>query len=103
MQITCPTCGTRDSGEFTYWGDATVKRPAPETASQQDWCDYVYLRDNPMGPHRECWQHVQGCRQFLLVERDTETHAIGRVEPAGPWAAQPKAEPVSQPEAEPVK
>ena len=35
MLIPCPWCGPRNQVEFTYGGDATVKRPAndaPETA-----------------------------------------------------------------------
>ena len=31
----------------------------------------VFVRDNPMGEHREYWQHVHGCRQWLFVVRDT--------------------------------
>jgi sarcosine oxidase subunit delta len=40
------------------------------------------VRSNPKGPHRERWQHSDGCRLWLVVERDTLTHAITRVEPA---------------------
>jgi hypothetical protein len=36
--------------------------PALDDAVRQRWHDYVYLRDNPAGPHRELWQHVSGCR-----------------------------------------
>jgi methylglutamate dehydrogenase subunit B len=41
--------------------------------------DYVYLRDNPIGPVREHWYHAQGCRNWLLVTRDTATHEISQV------------------------
>jgi sarcosine oxidase subunit delta len=78
--IRCPWCGERDSSEFYYGGDATVKRPA-EDAGLKAWHDYVYLRDNPKGPHRELWQHSAGCRAFLVVTRDTLTHAISDVQP----------------------
>jgi heterotetrameric sarcosine oxidase delta subunit len=74
--IRCPHCGARDHTEFTYGGDATVKRPADD-ASVETWFDYVYLRDNPRGPHQELWQHTQGCRAWVVVTRDTLTHAIG--------------------------
>jgi heterotetrameric sarcosine oxidase delta subunit len=76
--INCPHCGPRDHTEFSYGGDATVKRPA-DGASVETWFEYVYLRDNPRGPHKELWQHVQGCRAWLEVTRDTLTHAIGDV------------------------
>ena len=76
--IKCPHCGPRDHTEFSYGGDATVKRPADGT-SVETWYDAVYLRDNPRGPHEELWQHVQGCRAWVVVTRDTLTHAISAV------------------------
>src|SRR5690349_22766106 len=92
MRILCPHCGERDNEEFSYLGDATVRRPdnaveaAPAARAGQPgfdaWMDYVYLRDNPKGPHRELWQHVHGCRAWLVVTRDVRTHAIERVESA---------------------
>jgi sarcosine oxidase subunit delta len=77
LRINCPVCGLRDETEFSYGGDATVVRPPQDEPSADAWHDYVFLRDNPRGPHREYWQHVQGCRQWLVVERDTLTHKIG--------------------------
>ncbi|MEO5692501.1 MAG: sarcosine oxidase subunit delta [Usitatibacter sp.] len=79
--IRCPWCGDRDHTEFNYGGDARVVRPAPD-APLADWVDYVYMRDNPRGAHEEYWHHVQGCRQWLRVGRDTMTHTIFRVLPA---------------------
>jgi len=81
LRIICPICGERDHSEFTYGGDATVVYPdlsAPVGA----WINAVYVRSNPKGPHRERWQHSDGCRLWLIVERDTMTHEIRRVEPA---------------------
>ena len=75
LLITCPHCGPRDQVEFAYGGDASISRPAPE-ASLQDWIAYVYLRDNPAGPHEEYWQHVAGCRRWLRIRRNTVTHEI---------------------------
>ena len=37
---------------------------------------YMYLRDNPAGLHRELWFHEQGDRSWLVVTRDTVTHAV---------------------------
>ena len=81
LRINCPFCGERDHSEFTYGGDATVTCPALG-ASAEAWFEAVYVRSNPKGPHRERWQHSDGCRLWLIVERDTVTHAITRVEPA---------------------
>jgi len=86
MRINCPHCGPRDHAEFTYTGDGTILRPDDSVSEQQPWQDYVYLRDNPRGPHVELWHHGQGCRLWLRVTRDTVTHEISRVEAVGPWA-----------------
>ncbi|MGF1525549.1 MAG: sarcosine oxidase subunit delta [Candidatus Competibacterales bacterium] len=79
--ITCPFCGAADVTEFSYGGDASRLRPAAD-ASLEAWHDYVYLRSNPRGPHDEYWHHVAGCRQWLVVRRDTLTHQITAVAPA---------------------
>ena len=39
----CPVCGLRDETEFSYGGDATVVRPAPDESSPDVWFDYVFL------------------------------------------------------------
>ena len=79
MRIKCPFCGSRDIGEFTYLGDASVKRPDTDEAMFSD----VYQRENPRGPMREYWYHAQGCRAWLEVERDTANHEVISVVPAG--------------------
>ena len=83
ININCPHCGLRDLSEFTYLGDASVKRPAdPEAAGHDDWMDYVYYRDNPKGDQQEYWLHKAGCGQWLKVTRHTVTHEISSVETA---------------------
>jgi heterotetrameric sarcosine oxidase delta subunit len=77
LLIDCPHCGPRAQIEFTYGGDATVARPAdPDAMDKREWLDFVYLRDNPRGPHVEWWHHSAGCRRWLKVRRDTLTHEI---------------------------
>lgn len=75
LLIPCPWCGPRSQIEFSYGGDASVLRPADD-ASEQAWFDYVYLRDNPCGPHDEAWLHSAGCRSWFRLRRDTRTHDI---------------------------
>ncbi len=72
MRIPCPYCGERDAQEFVYRGDAAPTRPTGD----EGFVDYVYARANPAGPMHEHWYHAQGCRTWLLVERDTRTHEI---------------------------
>ncbi|MFG6593658.1 sarcosine oxidase subunit delta [Sulfitobacter sp. 1A13368] len=80
MRIECPICGSRDRREFYYRGDAiALARPAPD-ASDEDWDAYLHLRDNPAGETRELWQHETGCGAWLVVTRDTVTHAVRAVE-----------------------
>jgi sarcosine oxidase subunit delta len=74
MRLACPFCGDRSVAEFSYMGDATLKRP--DTAAQEEWVDYVYMRTNPAGPHAELWYHEGACRQIFEVQRDTRTHEI---------------------------
>ncbi len=77
MRLPCPYCGERDSREFINRGDAGLKRPEADV----EMADYVYLRDNPLGWHKEYWLHTV-CRTWLVVERHTQTHALGTVTPA---------------------
>ncbi|SLN72348.1 Sarcosine oxidase, delta subunit family [Falsiruegeria litorea R37] len=82
MLINHPLLGLRDAQEFTYLGDATlINRPdwQAENAAQA-FHDYLYLRDNPAGAHRELWFHEQGDRSWLVVTRNTVTHEILNVE-----------------------
>jgi sarcosine oxidase subunit delta len=82
MLIPHPLLGPRDAAEFVYLGDAAlIDRPdpaAPDAAER--FSDYGYLRDNPAGLHRELWYHEHGDRSWLVVTRDTRTHAITAVE-----------------------
>jgi methylglutamate dehydrogenase subunit B len=87
MLIKCPYCGPRPSEEFTQLGDASVKRPASNDPKSMDqWFDYVYLRDNPKGRFQEYWHHGGGCRSWLVVDRDTQTHEIFAVVTAKDFA-----------------
>jgi sarcosine oxidase subunit delta len=62
--------------EFTYRGHATgLDRPAPD-AGEAAWDNFVFLRDNPAGPTRDLWYHSGGCGAWLVVDRNTVTHAI---------------------------
>jgi heterotetrameric sarcosine oxidase delta subunit len=77
MLIPCPHCGPRNVTEFSYGGDARVRRPAdPQAVPDAEWDAYVFLRDNPRGVHDELWQHVGGCRRWIAVRRDTLTHEV---------------------------
>ena len=82
MIINHPLLGPRDLSEFVIKGDASqIDRPdwqAEDALAQFD--DYLHLRDNPAGEHRELWYHEQGDRSWLVVTRNTLTHEITKVE-----------------------
>ena len=76
MRIPCPQCGERDFSEFRYGGDASKKRPEHGAGGQKTWADYVFVFDNPKGPHEEYWQHTLGCRQWFKLKRNTATNEV---------------------------
>ncbi len=77
MLIPCPHCGIRPVEEFTFLGDAKPVRPTTnDPSSMEQWFDYVYLRDNPRGNIEEYAHHSGGCRAWLVVSRNTETHEV---------------------------
>ena len=87
MIIPHPLLGPRDAAEFTYLGDASLMN-RPDGLTDPDRFDaYLHLRDNPAGEHRELWYHEQGDRSWLIVTRNTLTHAITHVELARPAQA----------------
>ena len=81
IRINCPFCGERDHSEFTYGGDGSIEYP-PLDGSLEDWANAVFQRENIRGVQTESWHHVSGCRQWLIVERDTLSHKIHSVRAA---------------------
>lgn len=75
MRLKCPWCGARDEREFVCRGESGSVRP-PLGASDREWVEYLYFRENVKGKHRERWLHVRGCRRWFNVVRDTATHRV---------------------------
>ena len=72
--IDCPYCGPRPELEFAHGGQAHVVRPAdPSKSTDEDWAEYLYLRQNTRGVHAERWRHARGCGRFFNALRDTTT------------------------------
>ena len=77
LLIPCPWCGPREDDEFSFGGEADIPRPAdPDALSDEAWADYLFMRNNRRGHHREQWCHTAGCRRWFIVERDTVTNRI---------------------------
>lgn len=80
MRLPCPLCGDRDRREFFYQGAAVaLERPAPD-AGDAAWDDYLHNRDNPAGETRDLWHHEAGCGAWIVVTRNTVTHAVSGAE-----------------------
>ena len=87
LQIECPWCGARDESEFTCGGEAHIVRPKdPDALSDAEWADYLFMRTNPRGAHREQWNHAHGCRRWFNVVRDTVSYQISAVYKVGEQA-----------------
>ena len=77
LLITCPYCGQRDESEFACGGEAHIARPLQTDAlTDQQWGDYLFMRQNPKGVHFERWNHARGCRRWFNAARHTVTHEI---------------------------
>ena len=77
LLIECPWCGPRAEVEFTCGGEAEIARPLDtDKLTDKEWGDYLFMRHNPRGVHKEQWLHAQGCRRWFMATRDTVTYEI---------------------------
>lgn len=76
--IRCPCCGEqRTEEELVHGGETGIVRPAsPQTASDAEWTDYLFMRENLEGLQREQWCCRAGCGQWFKVARDTVTDEV---------------------------
>jgi sarcosine oxidase subunit delta len=78
--LRCPYCQEqRTEEELTYGGEAGVERPAPDTASDEQWTDYLFMRKNRKGLNQEQWCCSAGCGQWFKVTRHTVTHEVTEI------------------------
>ena len=69
LEIKCPYCGKRSQNEFSYGGDANIKRPElGKEISDKEWDNFVYYRENPKGKHSELWHHISGVDSGLKFQ-----------------------------------
>ncbi|MDR0673589.1 MAG: sarcosine oxidase subunit delta [Zoogloeaceae bacterium] len=74
--MTCPINGARPISEFNY-GGLLRSMPDPDTASDAEWSNYVFNRDNAPGIKREWWRHIPS-NTWFIAERDTEKDVVLR-------------------------
>jgi methylglutamate dehydrogenase subunit B len=71
-QLHCPFCGARELHEFEF---RKTRANVDSSAFSK-----VYLRVDSLDLSVEYWQHVQGCRSWLLVQRNPSTGDVLGVE-----------------------
>jgi methylglutamate dehydrogenase subunit B len=69
--LACPFCGARELAEFEF--HKTVSDPEVSAFSA------VYERVNRLDVSVEYWQHVHGCRAWLLVRRNPSTGEVSAI------------------------
>ena len=73
--IKCPHCGPRDQIEFSSGGEGDRARPVdPDALDDAAWAEFLFMRRNEKGAHRERWYHSAGCRKWFTATRDTRSH-----------------------------
>ncbi len=92
--ITCPYCHElRHEDELLCGDEVDVVRPTdPQTATDMQWCNYLYMRTDALRNVRERWCCVVGCGQWFEVERDSVTGRIHNVGKLRTLAAGPTGE-----------
>lgn len=78
--LNCPLNGPRNISEFVYGGEVE-DMPDPDTCSQAEWAEFVFLKDNQATRVREWWCHAATAFWFI-AERDTASDEIIRTYPA---------------------
>lgn len=75
--IQCPWCGERDMSEFSCGGEAHIERPDGSVElTDEEWAQFVFMRQNSKGRYAERWNHSAGCRQWFNVLRNTATDEL---------------------------
>ncbi|HTU64374.1 MAG TPA: sarcosine oxidase subunit delta [Steroidobacteraceae bacterium] len=72
--IPCPLNGPRPALEFVCGGEVRAM-PDPDTCSDAEWTNYLYLRRSVPGVKREWWCHTPSGYWFV-AERDTARDEI---------------------------
>jgi heterotetrameric sarcosine oxidase delta subunit len=66
--LVCPFCGPRELHEYEF-------RKTRENVTSSEFSK-VYLRIDSVELSTEYWQHVLGCRAWLLIQRNPSTGVV---------------------------
>jgi len=67
--LACPYCGPRELEEFTF------RKTLPPPSSATPYAR-IYERVDSLTQSLEHWQHLRGCRAWLLVNRNPSSGAV---------------------------
>jgi len=67
-RLECPFCGPRELEEFLF--HKTLAEPGSSPYAE------VYARTNRVDLSVEHWQHLHGCRAWLLVRRNPSSNEV---------------------------
>jgi len=80
--LECPCCGvTGEETEFHAGGEAHLKRYSVGSSDEQ-FEEYLFMRENPRGVHFERWRHSNGCGKWFHAARNTVTMEVYGTYPA---------------------
>ena len=71
--MACPFCGLRPLEEFLF------RKTVPNFVVGSGAYEQVYLRVDSAERSVEEWQHVAGCRAWLIVDRNPSTGVVRSV------------------------
>jgi sarcosine oxidase, subunit delta len=72
--MTCPLNGPRNISEFVWLGDVK-DMPNPDSCTDAEWADYVFLENNIAGVVDEWWVHAPS-NMFFIARRNTLTDDV---------------------------
>jgi sarcosine oxidase, subunit delta len=73
-QLRCPLNGLRNISEFVWLGEVK-DMPDPNTSSDAEWANYVFLEDNVAGIVSEWWVHAPS-NMFFIARRNTVSDEV---------------------------
>jgi sarcosine oxidase, subunit delta len=72
--LRCPLNGLRNISEFAWLGEVK-QMPDPDSCTDAEWADYVFLENNLAGIVHEWWVHAPS-NMIFIAKRNTITDAV---------------------------
>jgi sarcosine oxidase, subunit delta len=72
--LRCPLNGLRNISEFAWLGEVK-QMPDPDSCTDAEWADYVFLENNLAGIVHEWWVHAPS-NMIFIAKRNTITDEV---------------------------